>query len=50
MTEQVSFAVGEAKRVSETNVAVEGMSNKIHEMADSVLEISSIRGKTIDKY
>ena len=47
MTEQVSFAVGEAKRVSETNVAVEGMSNKIHEMADSVLEISTFVEKQL---
>ena len=47
MTEQVSFAVGEAKRVSETNVAVEGMSNKIHEMADSVLEISRLVEKQL---
>lgn len=42
MTNQVSFAVGEAKRVSETNAAVEGMSNKIHEMAESVVEISTL--------
>ncbi|WP_144512010.1 methyl-accepting chemotaxis protein [Bacillus sp. FJAT-22090] len=42
MTDQVNFAVGEAKRVSETNAAVEGMSNKIHEMAESVVEISAL--------
>lgn len=42
MTNQVSIAVGEAKRVSETNAAVEGMSTKIHEMAESVVEISSL--------
>lgn len=42
MTNQVNFAVGEAKRVSETNEAVEGMSHKIHDMAESVVEISSL--------
>lgn len=42
MTNQVNFAVGEAKRVSETNEAVEGMSHKIHHMAESVVEISSL--------
>ncbi|ALC86552.1 MULTISPECIES: HAMP domain-containing methyl-accepting chemotaxis protein [Bacillaceae] len=47
MTNQVSFAVGEAKRVSETNEAVEGMSNKIHEMAESVVEISSLVEKQL---
>ncbi|WP_313893355.1 HAMP domain-containing methyl-accepting chemotaxis protein [Psychrobacillus sp.] len=47
MTDQVSFAVGEAKRVSETNAAVEGMSNKIHEMADSVVEISTFVEKQL---
>ena len=47
MTNQVSFAVGEAKRVSETNAAVEGMSNKIHEMAESVVEISTLVEKQL---
>ncbi|WP_391119951.1 methyl-accepting chemotaxis protein [Psychrobacillus sp. L3] len=42
MTNQVSFAVGEAKRVSDTNAAIEGMSNKIHSMAGSVVEISTL--------
>ncbi|QUG40493.1 HAMP domain-containing protein [Psychrobacillus sp. INOP01] len=47
MTDQVSFAVGEAKRVSETNEAIEGMSTKIHEMAESVVEISSLVEKQL---
>ena len=47
MTNQVSFAVSEAKRVSETNAAVEGMSIKIHEMAESVVEISSLVEKQL---
>ena len=47
MTNQVSFAVGEAKRVSETNEAIEGMSTKIHEMAESVVEISSLVEKQL---
>lgn len=47
MTDQVSFAVGEAKRVSETNAAIEGMSTKIHEMAESVVEISSLVEKQL---
>lgn len=47
MTDQVNFAVGEAKRVSETNTAVEGMSNKIHEMAESVVEISTLIEKQL---
>ena len=47
MTNQVSFAVGEAKRVSETNEAVEGMSNKIHDMATSVVEISTLIEKQL---
>lgn len=47
MTHQVSFAVGEAKRVSETNEAVEGMSHKIHDMAESVVEISSLIEKQL---
>ncbi|MCM3356436.1 HAMP domain-containing methyl-accepting chemotaxis protein [Psychrobacillus sp. MER TA 171] len=47
MTNQVSFAVGEAKRVSETNAAVEGMSTKVHEMAESVVEISSLVEKQL---
>ncbi|TQR21161.1 methyl-accepting chemotaxis protein [Psychrobacillus vulpis] len=47
MTNQVSFAVGEAKRVSETNEAVEGMSNKIHDMAEAVVEISTLIEKQL---
>lgn len=47
MTDQVSFAVGEAKRVSETNEAIEGMSTKIHDMAQSVVEISSLVEKQL---
>ncbi|SES03279.1 methyl-accepting chemotaxis protein [Psychrobacillus sp. OK032] len=47
MTEQVNFAVGEAKRVSETNEAVEEMSHKIHHMAESVVEISSLVEKQL---
>ncbi|GGA21311.1 methyl-accepting chemotaxis protein [Psychrobacillus lasiicapitis] len=47
MTNQVNFAVGEAKRVSETNEAVEGMSDKIHHMAESVAEISSLVEKQL---
>lgn len=48
MTNQVSFAVGEAKRVSETNEAIEGMSSKIHEMAESVVEISALVEKQLN--
>lgn len=47
MTNQVSFAVGEAKRVSATNDAVEGMSINIHDMAESVIEISSLIEKQL---
>ena len=47
MTDQVSFAVGEAKRVSETNEEIDGMSTKIHEMAESVVEISSLVEKQL---
>ncbi|MET0960288.1 MAG: HAMP domain-containing methyl-accepting chemotaxis protein [Psychrobacillus psychrotolerans] len=47
MTNQVGFAVGEAKRVSETNDAIEGMSTKIHVMAESVVEISSLVEKQL---
>lgn len=47
MKEQVSFAVNESKRVSETNEAVEGMTSKIHEVAESVIEISSFVEKQL---
>lgn len=42
MTDQVSFATKEAERVSETTTAVEGMSSSVHEMANSVIEISGL--------
>lgn len=45
MNEQVSFAVNEASRVSETTAAVEGMSKAVHEMADDVVQISQLVNK-----
>ncbi|MCH7320559.1 methyl-accepting chemotaxis protein [Solibacillus sp. MA9] len=42
MNKQVSFAVNESSRVSETTVAVEGMSKAVHEMADDVVQISQL--------
>jgi methyl-accepting chemotaxis protein len=42
MNEQVSFAVNESSRVSETTAAFEGMSHAIHEMADNVVHISQL--------
>ncbi|WP_274309100.1 methyl-accepting chemotaxis protein [Solibacillus daqui] len=42
MNKQVSFAVSESSRVSETTVAVEGMSKAVHEMADDVVQISQL--------
>lgn len=45
MNEQVTFAVSESSRVSETTSAVEGMSKAVHEMADDVVQISQLVGR-----
>lgn len=45
MNEQVTFAVTESSRVSETTSAVEGMSKAVHEMADDVVQISQLVGR-----
>lgn len=42
MNEQVSFAVNESSRVSETTTAVEGMTKSVYEMADDVVQISEL--------
>lgn len=42
MNDQVAFAVKESTRVSETTVAVEGMSRSVHEMAEDVIDISKL--------
>ena len=42
MNEQVAFATKEADRVSETTTAVENMASNVHEMATSIVEISSL--------
>lgn len=47
MTEQVNYAAKEAERVTETNTAVEGMSEKVHQMADSVVEITGLVEKQL---
>ena len=45
MHEQVTFAVSESSRVSETTTAVEGMSKAVHKMADDVVQISQLVGQ-----
>ena len=45
MHEQVTFAVSESSRVSETTIAVEGMSKAVHKMADDVVQISQLVGQ-----
>lgn len=45
MNEQVSFAVNESSRVSETTTAVEGMAKSVYEMADDVVQISELVGQ-----
>lgn len=42
MNEQVTFAVNESSKVSETTSTVEEMANKVHSMADAVVDISSL--------
>lgn len=42
MNEQVTFAVNESSRVSETTAAVEGVSVAVHEMAEDVSNISQL--------
>ncbi len=42
MNEQVTFAVNESSRVSETTAAVEGVSHAVHEMAENVMNISKL--------
>lgn len=42
MNEQVTFAVNESSKVSETTSTVEEMATKVHSMADAVVEISSL--------
>nr|WP_106783518.1 methyl-accepting chemotaxis protein [Lysinibacillus timonensis] len=42
MNEQVTFAVKESAKVSETTTLVEGMSNSVHDMANAVVEISQL--------
>lgn len=42
MNDQVSFAVKESARVSETTEAVEGMSRSVYEMAADVVDISEL--------
>ena len=45
MHEQVTFAVSESSRVSETTAAVESMSRAVHDMADDVVQISQLVGQ-----
>lgn len=42
MNEQVTFAVQESTRVTETTATVEGMSKSVYEMADDVIGISKL--------
>ncbi len=42
MNEQVSFAVKESSKVSETTATVEGMASSVREMADAVVDISQL--------
>ncbi|WP_332650693.1 methyl-accepting chemotaxis protein [Lysinibacillus sp. 54212] len=42
MNEQVTYAVSESNRVSETTAAVEGMANNVHGMANAVVDISKL--------
>lgn len=42
MNDQVTFAVNESSRVSETTAAVEGVSVAVHEMAEDVSNISQL--------